>query len=115
MTCTGVPAGTGTVTVQVKVRWVCREANSSNLAWSCGTWNFPFTANNGGVQPPCAHNVMLRNVMYGGNDKALVYKKDANGTAAAASSAAPSANAAGVVPSTSAPSTPMGSLNCRTS
>ena len=38
------------------------------------------TQNNGGVQPPCDDDVLVRNVMYGGNDKSLVYKKDASGS-----------------------------------
>jgi hypothetical protein len=37
------------VTVTVSARWVCREANATDFAWSCGTWTFPFTANNGGT------------------------------------------------------------------
>jgi hypothetical protein len=37
------------VTVRVNVRWVCLEANDTDFAWSCQTWDYPFTANNGGT------------------------------------------------------------------
>lgn len=42
------------VTITVAVRWVCREANSTNLAWSCGTWTRTITANSGGTLSPGA-------------------------------------------------------------
>jgi hypothetical protein len=49
------------ITIEVSARWVCREADNTNLAWSCGVWRYTFTANSGGTVSAALSNPSLIN------------------------------------------------------